>query len=222
VSIANDDGVVHLFLDAPLLPELPRRHGPPAAGLPPDTHDLRLEPDEPVQIEPPGERLQVPEHLLVSREPARVGRAGRGGGNEWKVKEAHGLARQVDAERGVEAGVRGRGAERLGRRRRGRVEPGAPHGGGALEDHGRVVHAAELARRHQARRARADDGEAEGGRRHVGRHRGGQVQTTETCGAVLLRAGSLDFCLSFFSFACGLVEELDWVLGWSACAAGVS
>lgn len=175
VPIANHDGVVQLLLASPLIPELPRRHRPPPAGLPPDTHDLGLEPHEPVQIETRRERLQVPEHLLVAGEPARVRGAGPRIGDEGEVEEAHDLAWQVGAERGVEAGVRGRGAERVGGRRRGRVEPGPPHGGGALEDDGRVALAAQLARRRQARRARADDGEAEGGRRHcdvAGNHPG--------------------------------------------------
>jgi hypothetical protein len=82
VSSANHDSVVHLLL----LPELPRCHRPPTAGLPPDTHHLRLEPYELVQIESHRERLQVRtrEHLLVVREPAWVG-----GGDEGEVREAH-------------------------------------------------------------------------------------------------------------------------------------
>ena len=80
----------------------------------------------------------------MAREPAGVGGAGRLRG-EGEVEEAHGLAGQVGAERGVQAGVRGGGAERVGGRGGGRVEPGAAHGGGALEDDGRVALAAELA-----------------------------------------------------------------------------
>lgn len=166
VAIANHDGVVELLLAAPLLPELPRRHRPPPAVLPPHAEHLRLEADEPEQIEPPRERLEVAEHLLVAGEPAGVLGARGGSSGEGEVEEAHGLARQVGAERRVEAGVRRRGAERVGGRGGGRVEPGAPDGGGALEDDGRVPLAAELAGRRQARRARAHDGEAEGSRRH--------------------------------------------------------
>lgn len=167
MPIANHDSIIQLLVLLPLLAELPRRHRPPPAGLPPDSDHLCLEPDEPVKVEPLREVLEVPEHLLVAGEPARVddGAACRG---EGEVEEAHDLAGEVGAERSVEAGVGGGGAERVGSGcgGGGGVEPGAPHGGGALEDDGGVALAAELSCRRQAGRARAYDGEAERGRRH--------------------------------------------------------
>ena len=148
VAIANHDGVVELLLvvfagAAPLLSKLPRRHRPPPVVAPPPHPDhLRLEADEAEQIEPPRERLQVPEDLLVSGEPAGVLTATARGG-EGEVEEPHGLAWHVGAERCVEAAgaavlMSRRGAERGG----GRVEPGTSNGGGALEDDGRVALAA--------------------------------------------------------------------------------
>lgn len=142
MAIANHDGIIHLLLllTPPLLPDLPRRHRPPpaaAAAIPPNPNHLRPEADEAVQVEPPRELLQIPEHLVVAGEPARVAAAAglRGGGGEGKVEEAHHLPRQVGAERGVEAGVGGAGGERVGGGGAA-SEPRAAHGGGALEHHG--------------------------------------------------------------------------------------
>jgi hypothetical protein len=140
VTIADHDGIIEL-LAAPLIPELPRRHSPPPSVFPPHTEHLRLEADEPEQVEPARERLQVAEHLLVPGKPAGVSGA-RGASGEGEVEEAHGLAWQVGAERCVEAGMRRRGAERVGGRGGRRVEPSAPNGGGALEDDGRMALAA--------------------------------------------------------------------------------
>lgn len=162
VAVADDDGVEHLLLYYYfLLLLLPRvRHLPAAAGLPADAEHLRLELNHPMEVEPPGELLEVPEHLGVAREPPRV--AGIGG-DQGEVEESHGLARQVGAERRVEARVV-IGADLVV------VEPGAAHAGAALEDDdGAVALAPELPRRRQPRRPRADHRHAQ--RSHRGARR---------------------------------------------------
>ena len=70
-----------------------------------DADDLRLKADQRKEVEAPRERLEVPEHLLVPGEPARVTGGGRVVGDEGVVEEAHGLLGKVGAERRVEARV---------------------------------------------------------------------------------------------------------------------
>jgi len=161
VAVADHDGVEHLLLLLLLLTGggcVPAPPHPPAAPLVVvlggDGEHLRAEADEAVKVEPAREGLDVAQHLLVAREPARVDGVRSGG--EGEVEEAHDLAWQVGAQGRVHAAAAVV------------VEPGAPDCVAALEHDGRVALAPQLARGGQPRGSRTDDGDAERARRRHG------------------------------------------------------
>jgi hypothetical protein len=91
----------------------PRRRDPPARGvvLPAGRRDVGVEDDVPLEVEPPGHALQVPQDLRLPRERPRPGRVRR-------ERERVEVGRDVAAAPGV-----------------GVLPPGAADGAAALQDH---------------------------------------------------------------------------------------
>jgi hypothetical protein len=110
VAVADHDGIKHLLLLLLLLglvsgcvlapPHPPAATAPLVVVLAEGEH-LRAEADDAVKVESAREGLDVAQHLLVPRKPARVGGVRDSG--EGEVEEAHYLAWQVGAQGRVQA-----------------------------------------------------------------------------------------------------------------------
>jgi hypothetical protein len=109
VAAADHDGIKHLLLLLLLglvsccVPAPPH---PPVAADPlvvvlADGEHLCAEADDAIKVESAREGLDVAQHLLVLRKPARIGRVRDRG--EGEVEEAHYLAWQVGAQGHIQA-----------------------------------------------------------------------------------------------------------------------
>lgn len=186
VAVADHDGVEHLLRHlAVLAAPRDRPRLPLAEGRPRHAQHLGAEPDAGGDAALFREGVEEREHLLVARERARVAREHPAGHRE--VREAHEVARQVCAQRRVEASVHSAGGARVAAQRVGVcarvVRPGAPRAPRLLEDRDVEALAEQLARGHQPCSARADHG-------HRARHRNSEREVIWTLVGDWWRDGS--------------------------------